>query len=404
MPFNNPAPNFALSCSFNAREWSGEAPISRLGTPMTSFPTFSDSQGIYEDAITFLNGRGSYFTGVATGSRDLASQLENQVSFGTDWKVELLSNDKISISNSTHNFKIWKSAGTDFLGVNGTLTSSLIGGREIVLLDNWIRGNCGAAYNIRDTATSNDYVWLSADNTVQDCIVYLRKRRYELDLDDTTSISEPSLESLDNAGSTRWYINSEGHVVSSYLTSVGDITWTNTDFRNRLGFDGGEAPAFVGFGYSVLTANNPIPCCLYPSRPIAESHYKVEQVAEAKRKIGGGYVSNFVGSYLQTQITYHLDALLDQVDLTRHFTDQFIKYASNGERVNYYQGVGDSRRSYSSLEAGTTDYNKLYTSEDNGYQGRVRGNLVSSNTYNLLYPSRLRRRIRIEQVLEHLDE
>ena len=405
MAFNNPAPNFALSCSFNAREWAS-VPIYLRGISTITLPAFNSdaSSGIYEDAITFLNGRGSYFIGTPTGSLDLVSQLEDQVPFGANWQVDLKSDDKISISvDAPHNFKIWKDSGDDFLGVNGTLSAVLVGSRYVVDLDNWTRGNCGASYIIRDLVLGANHTWLDPDSIVQDCIVYLRRARGESDSDDTTSITEPSLESLDTAHQGRWYINSEGHVVTCYLTSLGHITWTSTTFRDRLGFDGLETRVTSGL-YSVLTANNPIPCSLYPTRPIEGAYYKVEQVAQSRRKISGGYVSNFIGSYLQSTITYFVDGLLDTTDLTRHFTDEFLTYATNGSRVNYYQGVGDSRRSKSIVEGGGVDYSKLYTTEDNGYQGRIRGNLISSNNYAMQYPSRLRRRIRIEQTLEHLNE
>ena len=406
MPFNNPAPNFALSCSFNAREWAGISPFDRGSTPITAFPSFSASasSGIYEDAITFLNGRGSIQGISASNSRDLQSQLQTQVGFGSNWTVELTSDDKIRIEvDQPDRFQIALSSGTDFLGVNGTVTAGLVGSRYRVTLDNWTRGNCGASYLITQISTSSSSVWLNADNIVQDCIVYLRKTRNEFDADDTTSTAQPCLERMDCLDEGRWYVDENGHAATCYLTSLGDITWTNTSFRDRLGFNGLEEPAFSGV-YSVLTANNPLPCCIYPTRPIEGAYYKVDQVAQSRRKIGGGYVSNFVGSYLQTVLTYHVDGLLDTTDLTRHFTDEFLTYATNGSRVNYYQGVGDSRRSKSTVEGGGVDYTKLYTTEDNGYQGRIRGNLISTNNYALQYPSRLRRRIRIEQTLEHLNE
>ena len=109
-----------------------------------------------------------------------------------------------------------------------------------------------------------------------------------------------------------------------------------------------------------------------------------------------------MGCYLQTEIMYRLDGLLDEFDLTRHFTDEFIKHASNGTRVNYYQGWGDSRRSTTLQATAGVSYNKLYTTESDGLQGRLRANMISSNSYNLQYDSTLRRRIRVNHVLESL--
>jgi hypothetical protein len=46
-------------------------------------------------------------------------------------------------------------------------------------------------------------------------------------------------------------------------------------------------------------------------------------------------------------------------------------------------------------------YDLLYTSEDNGEYGRVRGSLTI-NTLDLSYPTRLKRRVPVTIEVEHL--
>jgi hypothetical protein len=167
-----------------------------------------------------------------------------------------------------------------------------------------------------------------------------------------------------------------------------------------------------------------MPSTLFPSRPVQRSHLRVDQVSQARRLIGGGYVSNFVGSYITSVVNFDLDARLDQIDLYRHFTDKFMPYISSGERINYYQGWGDSRRALIHADvttSATDEYTLLFTSEDNGDQGRIRGSLSPTSTsedngdqgrirgslsptstIDLVYPGDLRRKVPVLMEIEHL--
>ena len=74
-----------------------------------------------------------------------------------------------------------------------------------------------------------------------------------------------------------------------------------------------------------------------------------------------------------------------------------------GERINFYQGWGDSRRALRTAEVvGSQEaYDLLFTSEDNGDYGRIRGSLLTAD-YDLAYPTRLRRRVPVTLEVEHL--
>ena len=126
-------------------------------------------------------------------------------------------------------------------------------------------------------------------------------------------------------------------------------------------------------------------------------------MGQSSRKIGGWYVSNSIGSYVVSDLRFDLDALLDESDDYKHFSNRFLPLVAPGERINFYQGWGDSRRSLRTAEivGSQAAYDLLYTSEDNGDQGRIRGSLLTSD-FDLSYPTRLRRRVPVSVEIEHL--
>ena len=67
MPLNNPAPRFGLLTAYDMRDHSGQEIFTRSGGSAVSLPTFSSGQGVYEDAIFFLNGRAADSVVYASG-------------------------------------------------------------------------------------------------------------------------------------------------------------------------------------------------------------------------------------------------------------------------------------------------------------------------------------------------
>ena len=114
-------------------------------------------------------------------------------------------------------------------------------------------------------------------------------------------------------------------------------------------------------------------------------------------------MSNFIGSYVIGSLAFDLDALLDESDDYRHFSERFLPLVGPGERINFYQGWGDSRRALRTAQVVGTQkaFDLLFTSEDNGDQGRVRGSLITGE-FDLAYPTRLRRRVPVSMEIEHL--
>lgn len=397
MPLNNPSPNFALLSSFNARTWSGVNVYDR-GSNNITLPTFAIGEGIYEDGISFLNGRGSD-GGFSTG--DL---IQAGSAFGTNWTITINSSDKVVIS-CDDSFKIRFKSGSDDLGVGSSSFGAA--STSFTCPNDWTRGSNikTASYEVVDSSDANSFTFnISSGLNSQDIVVAIRERGTTNDIDDVNSTN--CLEALDITANSndniKWYINDQGHVECMYKNTVADITWVSTTFRDRLGFSGSESSS--GTTIKTITADHPLPGSLFPSRPYQRHHLQTDTITQARRKIGGGYTSNFVGSYVQSLLDFDLDALLDEKDLYRHFTNNFVGYIPSGERINFYQGWGDSRRALitSEIDVSQPAYDLLYTSEDNGDQGRIRASIVNNGMISLAYPNRLRRRVPISMTLEHL--
>ena len=402
MPLNNPAPQFALLTAFDVRGLSG-ATIFTRGSPATTvaLPTYSAGQGVYEDALFFLNNRES------ESAIEGTSQLQSDATFGTgsSWSITIDSNDKITITANV-DFEVTSTGSSDPLGFGSSTVGAVSVGSDYVATapNDWTRGMIAldvVNYRIDEVGGSDTFNFPQDKPDIQDVTTFLRSS--ESDADD---FSLSSLTSIDNAAMSEteisWTITDTGFTQCHYPTSAGDITWSSTTLRDLLGFTGGESPVTIG-AFKRLTSTHKNAGVLIPSRPYQSHHLKVENLGQSRRKIGGGYVSNFIGSYVIGSLAFDLDALLDESDDYRHFTNRFLPLVGPGERINFYQSWGDSRRALRTAQVVGTQaaFDLLFTSEDNGDLGRVRGSLITAD-YDLAYPTRLRRRVPVSMEIEHL--
>ena len=402
MPLNNPAPNFALLTAYDLRDFSGEQIFTRSGGAAVSMPAFTTGQGVYEDALFFLNGRSSDTQISAAG------QMNTVKTFGASWAVTIDENDRVKISSNV-DFEITKLGSNDALGIgSATINATQVGSDYVVTAPlDWTRGsiNLGdVSYKLDEVGGSNTFNFPALNVHVQDVTVFIRDQAAVSDAD---VFGLDSLEKLDQTAQTNdaisWFINDDGFVACSYLTSTGHISWTNTTIRDLLGFSGNETPTTYATVYSLLTSTFKASGVLIPSRPLQGHHLRVSNLSQSRRKIGGGYVSNYIGTYTTSALQFDLDALLDVSDDYRHFTDRWLPLCSSGERVNLYQSWGDSRRALVSAEVlgAQAAFDTLFTSESNGLYGRVRGALITAD-FDLSYPGRLRRRVPVAMEIEHL--
>ena len=400
MPLNNPAPQFGLLTSWDMRSLSSVELFTRPGGAV-NMPTFSSGQGIYEDVLFFLNNRESNTS--VNGTR----QLQTDSTFGltSSWSITINENDKVVITSDTK-FDLVPLGSTDPMGLgNSTLTATATGANwEVIAPNDWQRGLAeleDTFYRIDEVGGAGTFNFPNNVPDVQDITTFLRLT--EGDLDD---FSLQSLTELDNTAQSTsdiyWSIDDNGFTHCFYPTSAGAITWSNTTIRDLLGFTGNETTTTSG-SYSRLTSTHKNSGALLPSRPYQSHHLQVQNVGQSRRKIGGGYVTNFVGSYVMSILSFDLDALLDQSDDYKHFTNRFLPLVGPGERINFYQCWGDSRRALRTAQVvGSQEaYDLLYTSEDNGEFGRIRASLLTAE-YDLVYPSRLQRRVPVFMEMEHL--
>lgn len=400
----SPSPNFALLTSV---DFSGntEKVFSRGATAVQT--TWSSD---YEDMISFLNGRG-----MSTG-KDLSAILLASSNFGTAWNITIDPDDKIEISSDVA-FKVQYHSGTtisqsaDVLGIgHGFINSggaSAIGPKlanSMSAPSDWIRGEINAfAYRIVQTSGGTADFLFNFTGGAQDLVVACRSRGNG-DVDDLNTATLEGADVAATSGDTRWYIDNEGHVVNSSI-GLSALAWNISDtwLRNYLGFTGDETTTTLN-GYTVLTATYPCNSVLVPSRPYQQNHVSVENVSQARRRIGGGYSSNYIGTYRTSVLGFDLDARLDLIDLYQHFIHKFIPYASEGERINFYQVWGDSRRTLitSDVNSFQLAHDLVYTSSRNGFEGRIRASIVSKQ-FDLIFPGNMRRRVPVTMRLEHLN-
>jgi len=399
MPLNQVAPDFALLSSLDMRTYSATTIFTR-GSTTVSMPTFSAGEGVYEDLLFFLNGRYS------SDTLNADAQLADYADFGTGWTMAINSDDKITIQSDTE-FDIISQGTLDFLGFgSSTVASSLVGSVYVATAPNdWTRGLIDLTqvnYRITETGGSGGFNIPAIKQDLQDVTVWLRSSTTS----DSDSFGLSSLESLDNTAlsseTITWTLTDEGFVQCHYTNTQGDISWNSTEIRDLLGFTGDEDPVVDG-AESRLTASKHSKTVLFPTRPIQSQHSNVENVAQFRRFIGGGYASNFVGSYVTTLLNFDLDAQLDSKDDYRHFANQFARFISPGERINFYQCWGDSRRSLrdDQITSSQSAYDLLFTSEVNGERGRLRASCLTPS-FDLNYPVRLHRRVPVTLELEHL--
>ena len=400
MPLNNPAPQFALLSAFDLRGLSGQHIFTR-GSTAVSLPTYASSD-IYEDVLFFLNNRESDSAIYGTG------QLRSDKTFGdtAQWSITIDKDDKVSITGELP-FTINSTGSTDPLGIGSSTVGSVSVGSVYVATapNDWARGLVAlddCSYTLNEIGGSFGTFTFPQDKPdIQDITVFLRNSQSDLD-----DFSISSLSAIDNTDMSStlitWTITDEGFTQCYYPTSVGDIVWNSTSLRDLLGFTGNESPVTDG-SFERLTSTHKNAGVLLPSRPFQSHHLRVENMGQSRRKIGGGYVSNSIGSYVTSSLTFDLDALLDESDDYKHFSNRFLPLVAPGERINFYQGWGDSRRALRTAQiVGTQQaYDLLYTSEDNGDQGRIRGSINTAD-FDLSYPTRLRRRVPVSLEIEHL--
>lgn len=395
MPRNEFASNFALMTDFDARPFAGV--LYTAEGQNISLPTAS--QIVFDDPIEFLNGKGM------NASYSLKHDLEADFT-GTTWTVEIDSSDKIKISdsaNTTTTFRRWLSSpDADYWGINND-SGIVKSGASVTFPLDWTRKNLvfgdGSSANTcklfyTGSGSSSPSLYPSFP-FAQDMISLLSIR---------SGNGQYCLQSRDEfyfAQAHQWVLRDDGHVVRMSSFANPSFSWVDTAFRDRLGFSGNEQWISL-YGRKALIADYVMPGVLYPSRPFQDHHIAYDRVSEYQRKIGGGFTSNFIGNYVKSRLTFHLDAYADIQNDYRFFSDTLGNFFYKGAKINFFQGVGDPRlaRITNDITASKPAYSLTHTSENNGDQGVIRGTITDISS-ELSYDGMIRRRVPITMEIEH---
>jgi len=404
MPSTDSSPNFALLTECDLRDLSGVTLYQRSTTNISI--TMADV--VYLDILDFLHGYSA--TQSILDSIEYAATAAGSPT-AADWLVGIDNDDKIFI-RAGDPFDVDYSTGTDYLGIgSSTVSAVLVGAKYFATLPlDWVRGRVLGPWAFTLTPNVGSAFTVTIDGEYQDLRVALRNPGTENDADDdnaTLSLShiDTTTMGLSGLNSVRWLIDEEGYAVVSYPTLVTDLTWASTKLRNLLGFTGDESPTALGSGsdYQRLRASFPCAMVLLPTRPVERHQLSSDTMATARRRLGGGQVSNRLATYTTSRVNFYLDAAADSRDLYQHWGDRFIAYTGPGQRLTYVGEWGDSRRHsppMAVIDGAYTNnrYSELYTIQPE--RGRYIGRLNEAQ-FDLSYPGRLNRRVPLALSIEH---
>jgi hypothetical protein len=407
MPSLDSSPNFALLTECDLRDLSGVTLYQRSTTNISI--TMADV--VYLDMMDFLHGY-SATQSIADSLEYAALTASPPSATAGTWSIYINTDDRVVISNKALSFTLDHRKGGDYLGAGGAvLSSTLVGTNHTIEMPNdWTRGTLVGLITYRITPDTESYFDLEIDGEYQDLRVALRNPGAESDADDdnaTLSLShiDTTTMGLSGLNSVRWLIDEEGHAVVSYPTAVTDLTWASTKLRNILGFTGDESPTAIGSGsdYQRLRASFPSAMVLLPTRPVERHQLSTDTMATARRRLGGGQVSNRLATYTTSRVSFYLDAAADSRDLYQHWGDRFIPYTGPGQRLTYVGEWGDSRRHAPPMAVIDSAYinnryGELYTIQPE--RGRYIGRLNEAQ-FDLNYPGRLNRRVPLALSIEH---
>lgn len=407
MPSSDTSPNFAIFSEFDARPYTSTLYTRQDpggGTVNVSLP--SASRIVFEDAVQFLNGLGQ------SPTTSVKAYLEAVLNAEADtFTVGVSTSDKLFIHNDSGNSLAYTapSAAASQLGL--VAQTAIVSDGQLDFPYDWSR-------TPKEITSTADQVALVINTDLDvarvphipyvQSIPSLFRERQGIELNCLEIVEEYYFYSGTGAiPAVCWVVNADGKVVQ-YVNKVLNpnattFAWVDTNFRDRLGFNGTEVWTLVNATWSKLTANRPLPGALFPSRPLSDNHLKFSRVSNPRRKLGGGYVSNFLGNYVSHMISFYLDGPADQKDEYNHFVFTCGEYFYAGASITFYQDWGDTRTSIREVQISASQprYDLVFTGEKDGRYGRIKGTLVSMPD-DLAFPEGLRRRIPITLEIERL--
>ena len=400
MPSNTYCPRFGLLTAFDARSWSGVEVIDRAGSAVT-MPTYSGvGDGLYPDAMALLNGW-------AAAQTQTLNKLANNGWTGgaSNITAGIDEDDRVYVESSAVDLTLGVSA---LLGFSGSEPSTGAGPYRVTASYDFTRGTVylgATGLKITPVGGGAAYSVPGYPCIYQDIRTFVIGR----DGGPDANYDDDSLENQDNDGAgidtIRWGLDADGHVYTTY-PGVWTLTWSSTTFRDRLGFSGSEVTTVLSGTTVTLTADYPCPGVLVPTRPLEDIRPAELRASKGSSDTSGRVARMSTMDAHQWELAFYVDGPADTTDLSQHYLRRWRPYSD--DLVTLYQEWGDSRRRRDPLDVTVTQpaYNDDYTSERDGYRGRILCRLVGDAPARqvLSWPQRLRRRSPLRMTLQEDSE
>ena len=250
----------AIMAGLDMSEWAGSTLYSRNGVTVAAPALVSmHDAGHYPDVMAMLTGWASF----RTLSAEVAAAWAGAGLTGTP-ALSINSNGFLQLSVTGAAGMLTLYAGvTDPWGWGGTLTSTTVGGAEVVTAtQRWTRGRFPATTS--SLFTVDDGGRLGQFPVYQTHVHSLPTYLTTAGGADGDAVTE-TLEKWDNNAvdgtnkRIRWGIDAEGRVFTSWDADLGagySVTWVSGTFKRMLGFTGDET-AINALGVRMLTATYP---------------------------------------------------------------------------------------------------------------------------------------------------
>lgn len=380
MPGNAPGPLPAFASQFDARTWDNTLVMTIDGNPVT-LPNYGDGEGVFDDALDFLNGRGSRDDDVAAPPGGISGNtlyyllLNNWTGVVPALTVGIDANDRVFIESDAVDFEIVAGTSNSDLGFANT-GHALVGGggpfRQTATSE-WVRGN------ITGTTLTIDPAGIGAQFSVsvtraQSVVTWIRNQN-EGDADEANATGnlEYLIQDALTLYNVRVGITDGGHVYFAWSTgAVAAVTWNSPTFRNRLGFSGSESLSTVG-SVDLLIADYPLPGFWVPTRTLLRLESWHDEETSAVGLTDGDIATNHVARWTGWRVEQYAGGQIASQDDEWHIRDLFWRYAPVGYPLTVYPHWGEQRRQLYPYEVRGSQvaYDSLYTSEKR--RGRLRG-------------------------------